>query len=262
MPAGKMPGETVRALVTLWLLFHLFGVALALTINQNVSVLPSSPTISELPTSKLIAAVKSTPILSQYMYALWLDSPHNYWLTYGDLADADHSVEMDLIFPDGHKEQSQFPPADSWGEQRERYKMLARRLAMPVYMESTDNFLLAKIGESLLQQTGAKEVDVQIRRHSPLAIDDAAASDPGQHDPNNPRTFATIYTGNVTLNSLGQGEVHTQGELPRDVAPVTGHRSGARNKNQPANNPPSPPPKTFHNILSPLDKPDFTPPGN
>ena len=32
---GKMPGETVRALVSLWLLFHLFGVVLALSNNPN-----------------------------------------------------------------------------------------------------------------------------------------------------------------------------------------------------------------------------------
>ncbi|HEY2826268.1 MAG TPA: hypothetical protein VGJ04_01605 [Pirellulales bacterium] len=254
-PVGKLPNETIRAIVSLWLLFHLFGVAFALAINP----------VFEVSSSRLIGAIKSTPLLSQYMYALWLDVPHNYRMTSGDTADLDHSdhlVDMELIFPDGHKEQRQFPPQDSHGEQRERYATLANRLAIPIYEESTDNLLLAKIGAGLLQQTGAKEVQIQIRRHMPLNIEDAAASDPGQHDPNNPRTFTTIYTGSVTLNSLGQGELHTQGQAARDVAPVTGPRSSARARNQmpPAEKTVPPPlPQGFNDILSP-EKSDSTSP--
>jgi hypothetical protein len=254
-----MPSETVRALVSLWLLFHLFGVVLALTTNPNALALPSSPIVDSPFNSKLQAAIKSTPILSQYMYALWLDIPHDYWLTYGDFTDADHVVELNLIFPDGHKEQRQFPPQDSSGEQRERYSALARRLAAQFYSDAPDNSLLASIGQDLLQQTGASEMQVQIRRHSPLNIDDAAASEPGQHDPNNPRTYTTIFNGSVTVNSLGKGEVHDLGQAARDVAPVTGPRSSGRAKNQmpPAEKAPPPPaPKAFNDLLSPTDNSD------
>jgi hypothetical protein len=255
-PQGKMPNETVRALVTLWLLFHLFGITLALTTNPNY----------EVANSQLLGAVKSTPVLAQYMYALWLDLPHNYRLTSAEMADLDHSdniVDLDLVFPDGHREQQQLPPKDARGEEYERYRALVTNLAMPIYNESTDNFLLAKIGEGLLRQTNAKELDVQIRRHAPLNVDDAAASDPGQHDPNNARTYTTVYTGSVTLNSLGQGELHTQGQAARDVAPVTGPRSQGRNRNAmpPAEKAPAPPlPKGLDDVLTPSEKPDSTAP--
>jgi hypothetical protein len=254
-PAGKMPNETVRALVTLWLLFHLFGICLALAINPNALALPSSPIVDSPYSSKLVAALKSTPVLSQYMYALWLDLPHDYWLTYGDFTDADHIVQLDLVFPDGHKEQRQFPPQDRFGEQRERYNALARLLAVQFYGDAPDKSLLASIGHDLLQQSGASEVQVQIRRHSPLNIDDAAASDPGQHDPNNARTFTTIYTGSVTLNSLGQGEVHDSGQAARDVAPVTGPRSVRPRNQPPMEKAPSPPPSGF-NLLKPTEESD------
>jgi len=237
-----MPGETVRALVTLFLLFHLFGVALALTTNPNAPALPSPQTVDvDSPyNSRLFTALKSTPLLAQYMYAMWLDTPHNYWLTYGDYTDADHTVELILTFPDGHTEQRNFPPADSHGEQRERYEALVRQLAVPFYGDSPDKTLLTKIGEDLLQQSGAKEVRVQIRRHQPLSIEDAKADDPGLHDPYNKRTFADLYAGTVTLNSLGEAEVHDLGEAARDVAPVTGPRGRNRSQNQPANNPQTP----------------------
>jgi hypothetical protein len=262
-PTGKLPNETVRALVSLWLLFHLFGVTLALTTNPNALALPSSPIVDSPFNSKLLAAIKSAPLLSQYMYALWLDIPHDYLLTYGDYTDADHIIQLDLVFPDGHKQQWQIPPQDRTGEQRERYNILAKRLAVQFYSDAPDKSLLASIGQDLLQQSGASEVQVQIRRHTPLNIDDAAASDPGQHDPNNPRTFATIYTGSVTLNSLGKGEVHDLGQAARDVAPVTGPRPGGRTKTPmpPMEKAPSPPvSKPFSDILSTPENSDSTSP--
>lgn len=251
-----MPSDTVRAVVTLWLLFHLFGITLALTTNPNY----------EVANSQLLGAVKSTPVLAQYMYALWLDIPHNYRMASAEMADLDHSdniVDLSLMFPDGHQEQEQLPPKDSHGEEYERYKALVTNLAIPIYNESTDNFLLAKLGEGLLRQSGAKELQVQIRRHAPLNIDDAAASDPGQHDPNNARTYTTIYTGSVTLNSLGQGELHTQGQAARDVAPVTGPRAQGKNRPTmpPAEKAPAPPlPKGLDDVLNSPEKPDSTTP--
>jgi hypothetical protein len=234
-----MPGETVRALVTLWLLFHLFGIAIALTTNPNALALPSSPTVDiDSPyNSRLFTALKSTPVLSQYMYALWLDAPHDYWLTYGDVTDADHSVDLTLVFPDGHTEQRKLPPDDARGEERERYKALVRQLASPFYSDSPDKSLLASIGQDLLEDSGAKEVQVQIIRHDPLSMEDAKADDPGLHDPNNKRKFVTIYSGTVTVNSLGQGEVHDQDQAARDVAPVTGPRGRTRSPSPPAGNP-------------------------
>lgn len=266
-PAGaKIPNETLRAIVSLWLLFHLFGIGLALTTNPNALALPSSPIVDSPFNSKLLTAIRSTPILSQYMYALWLDLPHDRWLTYGDFTDADHTIDLDLVFPDGSKQQWQLPPKDCHGEQRERYNIFARQLAVQFYSDAPDKTLLARIGQDLLKETGAQEVQVQIRRHMPLNIDDAAASDPGQHDPNNPRTYTTIYTGSVTLNSLGKGEVHDLGQEARDVAPVTGPRPGTGRNRTPApmEKAPSPPPKMkpLNDLLNTPEKSDSSAPAN
>jgi hypothetical protein len=219
-----MPGEVVRGLVSLWLIFHFFGVVLALLTNPAY----------EPATSQLVAKLKTTPLLSQYMFALWLDVPHNYRWTNGDPQDADHTITVAWEGADG-KQQREFPPSSARGDERERYQALVRRIAGPIYYESSDRELMRRIGEQILQQSGGKEATFSIERHNPLSMQDAAADDPGQRDPYNKRTKIAVYTGSVTLNSSGQGEVHNP-QQALDVAPVTNpserpsERSGTKSK--------------------------------
>jgi len=223
-----MPGEVVRGLVSLWLIFHFFCIALALALNPAID--PS--------TSQLVGKLMST--FSVYLYPLWLGvSQHDAW-TNGEPSDADHVLVAQWTDSTGdHK--LEFPPEGSTGENRERLSVLARQAASPIYFESPNRDLLAKIGEGILKQSDAQEVRFRVRRHNPLTWQDAAADDPGQRDPNNARTYTELDAGTVTLNSNGEGDVHIpQQEL--DVAPVTNasqrgsgsgqERSGAKSKGQ------------------------------
>jgi hypothetical protein len=235
VPHGKMPGETVRALISLWLLFHLLGVALALSNN---------PTYERQ--SRLISAIKSTPGVDQYLHGLWLDVPYSYRFTWGQLQDADHAIEIDVIDADGNKlETRQLPPAGAHGEQAERLEALARQVSMPLYNEGNPSIFAEKIGGAILAETGAKEVKFRIRRHSPLSMDDVKGSDPAQRDPENARTKTDIYEASVTLNSLGEPQVQ-QKLSALDAAPVT--RPSAKPNN-------SSPPAGKHNQAAPLPKP-------
>ena len=218
--SAKMPGEVVRGLVSLWLIFHFFGVGLALMTNPAY----------EPPTSQLVAKLKTTPLLSQYMFALWLDVPHSYRWTNGDPQDADHTITVAWDGADG-KQQRRFPPADARGDERERYQALVRRIAGPIYYELSDRELMRRIGERVLQRDGGKEATFSIERHNPLSMQDAAADDPGQRDPYNKRTRSAVYTGSVTLNSSGQGEVHNP-QQALDVAPVTNPSERSSNSSQ------------------------------
>ncbi|HEY2759573.1 MAG TPA: hypothetical protein VGI75_02485 [Pirellulales bacterium] len=243
---GKMPGETVRALVSLWLFFHLFCVVLALMTNTSY----------DPPFSQLVGKLKAT--FSPYMYALWLDAPHNYRWTYGESQDADHTLEAEWDGPDG-RQTRQFPPADARGEVRERYEILAQRAAMPIYNESSDRAVIKGVGEGIIGSTGAKEVIFRITRHSPLNIQDAVADDPGQRDPDNQRTKALAYTGAVKMNSLGEGEVNNLNQEARDVAPVTNRSERGSNRSQPKagattdtdSDAPPPPPKNSRHQTAP-----------
>ena len=206
MPA-KMPGEVVRGLVSLWLIFHFFCIALALAFNPNF----------DPPTSQLAAKLSST--FSAYLYPLWLGVPHHYAWTNGDFQDSNHVLTAEWTDSSGNHS-LEFPPAGAWGEERERSAALAQRVALPIYFESPDRDLLAKIGEGILKQSDAEEVRFHLRRHNPLTMQDAAADDPGQRDPNNSRMYSEIDAGKVTLNSNGEGEVHNP-QQALDVAPVT-----------------------------------------
>jgi len=205
--AAKMPGETVRGLVSLWLIFHFFCIALALAFNPNY----------DPPTSQLMAKLRTT--FSAYLYPLWLRSPHNYAWTSGEALDADQLLIAQWTDSSGNHA-VQFPAETAHGEERERGAALARWAALPIYSESQDRDLLAKIGEGILKQSDAQEVKFRIRRHNPLTMQDAAADDPGQRDPNNARMYTEIDAGKVTLNSSGDGEVTTP-QQALDVAPVT-----------------------------------------
>jgi hypothetical protein len=217
MPA-KMPSEVVRGLVSLWLIFHFFCIGLALAFNPNF----------EPPTSQLMAKLRMT--FSAYLYPIWLRSPHNYAWTSGEAPDADQLLIAQWTDSSG-SHAVQFPAENTHGEERERGAALARWSAQPIYSELQDRDLLAKIGEGILKQSDAQEVKFRIRRHNPLTMQDAAADDPGQRDPNNPRMYTEIDAGKVTLNSNGEGEVTTP-QQALDVAPVTNPSQRAAGPNQ------------------------------
>ncbi len=210
-PVAPMPSETVRGLVSLWLLFHLFGIVLALATDTGMG------------RSELLTRVKRAPILSQYLYALWLDVGHTYSLTNGQL-DGDYSIEADLIYSDGHKDSQQLQPTDARGERLERYHALAMRSAAGTEFETPDTTVPYHVGGELLRQlkeAGVTEIVFQIRRHAPLSMADANGSDPEQRNPENPRTYSDLAAISVTLNSSDQPQVQVKSRSATDVAPVT-----------------------------------------
>ncbi len=227
--AAKMPSELVRSLVTLWLLFHLLGITLALCTNLVI----------DPPTSTLVARVKSAPFISQYLYGLWLDVPHSYALTEGE-TDGDYSIKATLNFADGHTETETFPSDADHGEVRERYQVLARRVASGADEEEispTSLNLLQALGGGILRQNkeaGLKEVVFGVDRRAPLTQADANGSDVAQRDPLAARTLLTLYTASVRLDSRDQPQVQILARAARDVAPVTNPRSpGASRRSAP-----------------------------
>src|SRR5262245_28960835 len=131
--AAKMPGETVRALVSLWILFHLLGIVLAIG-TDNMFV----PTRSEL-----LGRIKRAPFLNQYLYALWLDVGHDYRFVKEQPNSerqmvGDYLVDADLVYSDGHVVNVPFVPEDAHGERQERYLALTRLTSAGVESEAPD----------------------------------------------------------------------------------------------------------------------------
>jgi hypothetical protein len=234
-PSAKMPNDTVRAIVSLWLLFHLLALALTFATDG-----PGGPGRSEL-----LERAKRAPILSQYLYALWLDVTYAYPLTLGDL-DGDYSIDVEPVYADGHHgDRMPLAPADAHGERRERYQMLARRAAPPADSEDRDPTFPSYVGGAVLKQMqddGVKELLFHVRRHGALNRSDAASSDPSQRDASASRTYFDLLTASVTLDSLGVPQVSFP-QAARDVAPPTNPgTSPGRRPISPGNRSPASPP--------------------
>ena len=218
-----MPGETVRGLVSLWILFHLLGVTLALATN------------TEMGRSQLLERIKRAPFLDQYTYALWLNVNYGNRLIGGE-QDGDPSVETDLVYADGRRETKQLQPENACGERLEHFQALARRVTPPADIEAADSTPFAYLGGAILKQLkdeGVREVVFRVRRHAALSMTDAAATVSSQRDPFNPRTYSNLLTVSVTLNSRDEPQVQVQAQAARDVAPVTGPRSSQNRRSLP-----------------------------
>jgi hypothetical protein len=230
-PSAKMPNDTVRAIVSLWLLFHLLGLALAFATDTAMG------------RSQLLERAKRAPIISQYLYALWLDLSYSYSLTAGEF-DGDYSIEVEPVYADGHHgDRIPLVPADTQGERRERYQMLARRAAPPTDSENRDPTFPSYVGGAVLKQMqddGVKELLFYVRRHGALNMSDAASTDPAQRDANAARTYADLLTASVTLDSLGVPQVSFP-QAARDVAPPTvpGRRPTSPGNRPPPSQPPA-----------------------
>src|SRR5262249_27209025 len=120
------------------------------------------------------------------------------------------------------------------GERLERYRALARRAAARVEADEPDTTVSSSIGGAILKRwkgEGAKEVMFYARRHAPLSMIDAAASDPGQSNPFNPRTYSDLATISVSLNSLNEPQVQVK-KSALDVAPVSTPGKAASGRTQ------------------------------
>jgi hypothetical protein len=206
-----MPSEVVRGFVSLWILIHFFGVALALATGTGMG------------TSQLLGRIKSAPILDQYLFALWLDVPHDYRFTFGQ-EDGDYEIRAELKYADEHTESRVIQPEDAHGERLERYQQLAHRAAMLRDDGTPNPFVPTSLGGALLKQlkdSGVEEVTFRVVRHAPLTSADVSASDPGQRDPRSARMYITAMTAIVSLDSRGQPQVRFPAQSATDVAPVT-----------------------------------------
>ena len=238
-PPVKMPNETVRALVTLWLLFHFLGMALALATDTIMGQ------------SQLLARIKQAPLLNQYIYQMWLDLSYGFSLTNGE-QNSDYAIEVEKVYSDGHREPYSIQPEGARGERLEHYQQMAQVAALFPDLE-TPNLGVAKyLGGALLKQgqdQGVTEIIYRVRRHAPLSMQDAAASDPGQRNPKSKRTYTNLFTASVKLNSTGQPEAIRIDQAVRDVAPVTGPKPSASGSSPAGSTPRNTLPKSIESIV-------------
>jgi hypothetical protein len=212
-PHGETPrlSDGARTFISLLLFVHLFALALAFLANYDGAELDQKPS--------LIPRMKS--VVQPYLFALWLDRPFQYHLTFGDPMDFDHYLEL-AITPKGRAGEPtvlRLPEPDAGaGPNENRYRRLAWHVARRNQMtDGRDDLLPIAIGGGVLKQYDAERVQLRCFRKPPLFLDylDGTAAAPASV--NDERLYvADIFF----LPGFERPQLNKIGEA-RDVAPVT-----------------------------------------
>ena len=134
----------VRSFVSVVIFFHLFAICLALLACNSVRVGAYSA---------LLAGTNY--VMSPYLSTLFLDSRHDDFIISEEEFDADHRIDAELKFADGHMETKQLGKDLPLPEQRQRYVCLANKIAQGSFDQSSNGDGLAGvIAKGLLDSTG------------------------------------------------------------------------------------------------------------
>lgn len=213
-----MPGDTVRTIVTLLLLIHLFVVGLAVA------------TSSESGASQLLRAIKEQPrFIDAYLTELWLDRGYDYYLMNDQ--NWDFHLEATVTYADRHKEGPiQIPDLDLGpGERRQRYQQLAAFVANYIAragapeasaLDGERKLLLPEaIGAAFLKTSpNAVSVSLKCIYHRGISREELRSENPKDRDPFGPQYFTTV--GDMTI-VLDRGRPTVFENLPAlEVSPL------------------------------------------
>jgi hypothetical protein len=208
-PAARL-SDGVRTFISLLLFIHLFALGLVFFSNFEGGDWDSD----------LLRRMKT--VVRPYLYALWLDRPYHYHLTYAEPLDYDHYIEAAVSSNDESEPTVIRLPADDLGigQRRNRYERLAWHCARRAELAAGDELLPLSIGAGLIKQHDAARVQVRCFRKRPLFLDEVRAGSSAK-TPDERLYAADIFF----LPGNPQPQMNKIGEA-RDVAPVTGPSAG------------------------------------
>lgn len=195
--ANRLPdnhwGEMPRAVATVILAIYLVGLTLTVVANSGSG------------TAVVVGVVKGR-LFDPWMTPAWLDLGFDYFLTYGQPADASHCLEVR-----SHEEADwrPYPEAKFIGPREVRWQRLLRAVVMSEDEPGREGLLPAALGAGFFGPTSSMDVDIRIlveprpERQAPLA---------------QPKS-EVIYEARV--RQFADGEVQLiKAEGRREVAPV------------------------------------------
>lgn len=150
-PSPGLPSEGFRAAVSIALCLYLLGFALTVASNSGSG------------SSTLVRTVK-TKLFSPWMVPLWLDLGFDYRLTYGQIDDADYTIEVTPWDGAADGAVVRFPTAGSSGIAANRWRTIAMLLEPDTLPEETNSALTAAIAENLFDELAAEDLRVRVLR--------------------------------------------------------------------------------------------------
>ena len=147
-PAGNGLGDVARGLVSIALCLYLLGFSLSVACNSGSG-------------SSLLASTVKSKLFSPWMVPLWLDIGFDERLTYGQVDDADHVIEVQ---PWSGGDAVRFPQAGASGTAAARWRTLAGWLEPEMVPEEVAGLLPTAIAESLFDELGSEDLRVRVLR--------------------------------------------------------------------------------------------------
>lgn len=193
-PAGNGLGDVARGLVSIALCLYLLGFSLSVACNSGSG-------------SSLLASTVKSKLFSPWMVPLWLDIGFDERLTYGQVDDADHVIEVQ---PWSGGDAVRFPQAGASGTAAARWRTLAGWLEPEMVPEEVAGLLPTAIAENLFDELGSEDLRVRVLR---VVMPERSAFEPSA-EPAFEQAFAARVrrvAGSVQLLPV---------EEQRDVAPV------------------------------------------
>lgn len=176
----------VRTTISLLIFIHCFFVLAAVAANYA----PVSPLRNRL----------RHVFLRFYPEAIDQYFAYNIHLTYGEMADVDHEVVLQLPPAEGQTEPAVVTlpePTLEPGIRRRRYQQLAYYLAQSSEDDVTGALLPRAIGSRLMSEKGVEEVTLRCRAHLLQDMEDLASDDQSRSDPYSSRYYRNLYEARV-----------------------------------------------------------------
>ncbi len=205
-PASASPGDTARAVISIFLFVHLFVLFVCLTAN----LVPSS------------LQQRLLRVFRPYAQLLNFDlDGTRYFLTHATIRDVDHRLE---VLASGESESAD----ESWeniargrrgSERFHRYQRLADTLSFFQDDERTTALLAESVARCYRSPAGSTITQLRCRRHTLQSWEtpDSAAASPS--DPDSPSYFSVVYRANILTTPAGAIRIVKRAEASLEAPP-------------------------------------------
>lgn len=214
----QLPSETVRGLVSLFLVIHLFAIGVALASYASASVLERQ------------LATTLRPYLRTFNFDLTHVFPAvaRLHLTHAGTSDIDFRITGEAKLPDGKSGTWQLPRAGLFPPIRHsRDQALANVVGGLMERENDEQeaLLPRALAAAELRRTGAKSGKIAVTAHYLLDLEDLNAPETKLRNPFDASYYRTVFEARVITNRTGDVDL-LKFAAKGEVAPVTGARGG------------------------------------
>ena len=224
----QLPSDTVRGLVSLFLIIHLFALTVSLAAYVSASLVQR----------QLVIAMG--PYLRTFNFELTHAFPAvaRLHLTHANPTDVDFRVSGTVKLPDGKSQTWEIPRTRLFPPTRYRRDQTLANVVGGLTEsenESQESLLPRALAAAELKKAGARKGEVTVTAHYLQEITDLKASETKLRDPFDASYYRPVFAADVLANAAGVVSL-LKSTAKGEVAPVTG-AGGNTSKSTPQKQP-------------------------